>query len=91
MNELDYLPAILGSVLMVCTAGVILLRPISKQLARLIAEMVAERQQRVEGEGRHVRDLVDRLDSRIDLIEERMEFTERLLSPRASQGKGGPD
>ena len=44
MNEGDYLPAILGSVLFFCTAGVILLRPISKQLGNLIAEMVAERQ-----------------------------------------------
>jgi hypothetical protein len=80
MNEWDYLPAILGSVLFICTSGVILLRPISKQLANLIAEMVAERQNRLHGEGRHVRDLIEGVDRRLDLIEERMEFTEKLLS-----------
>ena len=80
MPEYDYLPTIVLSLLILCTTGVILLRPISKQLAQLLAHAVAEKQRAFEKDAVQVRELVEVLDSRLRLVEERLDFTERMLS-----------
>jgi hypothetical protein len=83
MPDYDYLPTIVLSLLILCTTGVVLLRPISKQLAQLLAQSVSEKQRVFERDSVQVRDLVDTLDSRLRLVEERLDFTEKMLSSGA--------
>lgn len=91
MPDYDILPAIILSLLILCTSGVILLRPVSKQVAQLLAAFASEKQRSAERDAVQVRELVDTLDSRLQLLEERLDFTERMLSSgggtkEASQG-----
>ena len=91
MPEYDYLPTIVLSLLILCTTGVILLRPISKQLAQLLAHAVAEKQRAFEKDAVQVRELVEVLDSRLRLVEERLDFTERKLSSGVRAEKSSRD
>jgi hypothetical protein len=52
--------------------------------------MASERQRGEEKEALQVRELLNNLDSRLQLLEERLDFTERLLAPghRTSDGEG---
>lgn len=69
----------------VTAGGVLVLRPISKRLADLLAVMA---QQKREGsselEAARLREVVSSLESRLALLEERQNFSESLLasSPR---------
>jgi cob(I)alamin adenosyltransferase len=85
MPPYDVLPAILGALFILTTGGVILLRPISKQLAQLLAQMASEKQRALEKDTYQVREMVSVLDSRLQLLEERLDFTERFLAPGARQ------
>ena len=64
-------------------AAVMILRPISKRLGSLLEAMARERQplpQADNGDLARVRVLVEHIAKRVDLMEERLDFTERLLS-----------
>ncbi len=91
MPDYDYLPTIVLSLLILCTTGVILLRPISKQLAQLLAQTVSQKQRTFEQDAVQVRELVEVLDSRLRLVEERLDFTERMLSSGAHAEKSNRD
>jgi len=80
MPPYDILPALLGALFILTTGGVILLRPISKQLAALLAQFAAEKQRALEKDPEQVRELMYNMDSRLQLLEERLDFTERLLT-----------
>ncbi len=74
-------------VLFLCIAGVMILRPISKSLARYLDQQT--RKQKDDGSDslnerslERVTDLLDRLNTRIDLVEERLQFVERLSDGR---------
>jgi len=79
--------------LFVCAAGVLILRPITKRLGILLETMARERQARLdagmrvqsavsEAEARTTARLLERMSHRLDLIEERMDFFERLADSR---------
>lgn len=74
----------------VCIAAVAILRPISKRLGGLLEVMTRERTaSNVDSaELTRVRTAIEHVARRIDLMEERLDFTERLLSagrPPAAQ------
>ncbi|MET0398716.1 MAG: hypothetical protein ABW277_18140 [Longimicrobiaceae bacterium] len=79
----------------VSTAGVLILRPISKRLGELLEAMTRERRLPDRGaEVAQLRDLMQSIDSRLALMEERQDFAEAILSsgqrPRAALQDGGP-
>jgi len=68
-----------------CIAAVAILRPISSKLGHLIEAMTRERLGAAPAaapdhpELERVRTLVEQVSRRMDLIEERLDFTERLV------------
>jgi hypothetical protein len=68
--------------LFLCIAAVAILRPVSTRLGGLLEAMTRERHA-TAGEDTEVARLrvqLDHIGKRIDLMEERLDFTERLLS-----------
>lgn len=61
--------------------GVLVLRPIAKRLGDILELFTKERRSGVEAEVRQTRKLLEQMDARLHLIEERQDFTERLLGP----------
>ena len=79
----------------VTTGGVLILRPISKRLGDLLEVMTRERRAPDRGaEIGQLRDLMQSIDSRLALIEERQDFAEAILAsgerPRAALRDGAP-
>jgi len=82
--------------------GVILLKPIANKLGLLLEAMARERNQPgAAAELERIRDLLETLNGRLSLLEERQDFTDALLAdperrklrlkgPRSS-GEGGGD
>lgn len=78
----DLLPFMLGMTLILCTAGVIVLRPLTKRLGDLIEARTRERAAQSQLPGAEIArltEVISRLTDRIESIEERQEFSERLL------------
>jgi hypothetical protein len=83
MPPYDVLPVVLGMTLMLCTAGVLILRPLTKRLGDLIETRTRERQAQAQigpQELDRLADVVGRLTDRIESLEERQDFSERLLA-----------
>ena len=99
MNELEIIaPAVVSIVLVLTVGGVILLRPLSKRLGELLEAMVAEKRQGhpgLEAQLGQIREQLESQGDRLTLLEERLEFTERLVERRppgklsAGEGVGG--
>jgi hypothetical protein len=78
-------PMIMSVVFILTVGGVLVLRPLSKRLADLLEVMVQNRQEpRIEDELLHMRELMETMTGRLSLLEERQDFTERLLSEKSS-------
>ena len=81
MNPWEFLaPLIMGVVLILTVGGVLILRPIAKHLGALLEAMTREK---LDG-GRaremvHLREMLETMSQRLQLMEERQEFTDRLL------------
>jgi hypothetical protein len=73
-------PMIVGVVLILTTGGVIILRPLAKRAGELIDLYTRDKQSGLEAEVRQMRDLLETTNARLQLLEERQDFTERLLS-----------
>lgn len=82
VGELEIIaPLILGVLLIITVGGVILLKPISNKLGHLLEAMAKERQEPRTGEELgHIRELLETMNGRLSLMEERQDFTEALLS-----------
>lgn len=76
-------PMVVMIVLTLTVGGVMVLRPIAKRLGNLIEVITREK---LEGGERdqvaHLRDVLDTMNQRLQLLEERQEFTDRLLESR---------
>lgn len=73
-------PLILGVVFVLTVGGVLILRPISKHLGTLLEAMTREKLDGGKGhELAHIRELMETMNQRLQLMEERQEFTDRLL------------
>jgi hypothetical protein len=66
----------------VCFAAVLILRPITKKLGTLLQSIANEKQARITAapEDTAVRMGMEHMANRLALIEERLDFTERLIS-----------
>ena len=73
-------PLILTVVLTLTVGGVLLLRPIAKRLGDIAELMLREKQGGTERELRRMGDLLETVDARMTLLEDRQDFTERLLT-----------
>lgn len=86
MTEMEaILTGIISVLLIITPAAVILLRPLTKKLGDYLVAAAAEK--RVGATSPQLQDLrnvVDRLESRLALTEERLNFQERLLADRPS-------
>lgn len=73
-------PMIVAIVLFVTVGGVLVLRPISKRVGDLLEAMAREKRAGLENDVSQIRDLLETMNARLQLMEERQDFTERLLS-----------
>jgi hypothetical protein len=72
-------------VLTLTVGGVTLLRPISKRMAELLEVYARDKGSGVERELRQTRELIETMDARLRLMEERQDFTEKLLAGDADR------
>lgn len=73
-------PMIVAIVLIVTVGGTVLLRPLASRLGQLLEAMAAERSQpTLEKEIVRIRQMLETVSSRLELMEERQDFTEALL------------
>lgn len=79
-------PMIAIVVMTLTVGGVLVLRPIAKRLGDLLEVMTREK---LEGSERrdmvHMREIVETMNQRLQLLEERQEFTDRLLESREAK------
>lgn len=79
-------PMVVGIVLILTVGGVLILRPLAKRLGNLLEVMTRER---LEGSDRqdmaHLREILETMNQRLQLLEERQEFTDRLLESREAK------
>lgn len=73
-------PMIVAVVMFLTIGGVAVLRPIAKRVGDLLEIMAREKQQGLDRDVSHMRDLLETMNARLQLLEERQDFTERLLS-----------
>lgn len=75
-------PLIMGLTITLSIAGVLILRPLAKHIGRILELRASERYERPkvsdEDLGR-LTDAVSRLADRLETLEDRQDFTERLL------------
>ena len=81
-------PMIFGTILTLTIAGVILLKPIANKLGYLLEAMAKEREgPRISEDLGHIRELLETMNGRLSLLEERQDFTDRMLT-RGARGDG---
>jgi hypothetical protein len=80
----DMAPAITFMTFAICAAAVLILRPLSTRLGDLLAEMQKARSGNKldDAELTRMRVAVEHMSNRLELMEERLDFTERLLGNR---------
>ena len=79
-------PMIASVVFILTTGGVLVLRPITKRLGHLLEVMAREKAALPTDELRRLRETMETVNQRMVLLEERQDFTERLLE----RGDGDP-
>lgn len=73
-------PMVVAVVLILTVGGVLVLRPIAKRVSDLLELYARDRQSGLESEVVQMRDLLETTNARLQLLEERQDFTERLLT-----------
>lgn len=81
--------------LFLCVAGVLILRPITRPLGRYLDSLARERRApdptpNPDRQLRRMTDLLEHVAGRIDLIEDRVQFMERLVEGRDRSRRDGP-
>ncbi len=82
---------VVPSLFIVTVGGVIILRPIASRLGSLLEAMARERSGSTMEETRRLREALATMNDRLSLLEERQDFTERLIEPHASGGADPAD
>jgi len=80
MDWANIAPMIVAVTGIVTMGGIAVLRPLSKRVADLMEFYAQDRRSGIEGDVGQIRDLLETMDARLQLMEERQDFTERLLS-----------
>jgi hypothetical protein len=80
--------ALIPITMFVCIAAVLVLRPITKRLGGLIEATTRERMQARSNEAADAQLvlIMEQMARRLDLIEQRLDFTERLVAAREGPG-----
>jgi hypothetical protein len=73
-------PMAMLMVLFLTVSGVLILRPISKRIGDLLELYSRDRQSGLQAEVQQLRDLLETVNGRMELLEERQDFSERLLA-----------
>jgi len=81
-------PMIVAVIFIVTVGGVAVLRPIAKRVSELLELYARDKRSGLEGEVGQIRDLLETMDARLQLIEERQDFTERLIGSGDREGEG---
>ena len=72
-------PMVISVVFIVTIGGVAVLRPIAKRVGDLLELYARDKTSGIESEVDQMRDLLETMNARFQLMEERQEFTEKLL------------
>lgn len=90
MGDLNALAGLLiPMTIILTTGGVLVLRPIAKRLGVLLELMAKEKTRQAPADDlRRLHQTMDTLNERLSLIEERQDFTERLIG-RGGSGSAG--
>ena len=78
-------PMIMTVVLILTVGGVMVLRPIAKRIGDLLELYARDRREGLEGDVSQIRDLLETMNARLHLMEERQDFTERLLTGKTER------
>jgi hypothetical protein len=73
-------PMIVGVVFILTFGGVMVLRPIAKRIGDLLELYARDRQSGIEADVHQIRELVETMSARMQLLEDRQDFTDRLLA-----------
>ena len=73
-------PMVISTVFILTVGGVLILRPIAKRVSELLEVYAQDKRGGVESDVHRIRDVVETMNARLQLLEERQDFTERLLS-----------
>ena len=84
-------PMIVAVVLIVTAGGVLVLRPIAKRLSEVLELYARERQSGLHQEVAQIRDLLETMNARLGLMEDRQDFTERLIGSEDPGGRKSLD
>ena len=81
-GELELIaPMIVTIIFTLTVGGVILLKPIANKLGFLLEAMAKEKQEpKLTEDLSHIRELLETMNGRLSLLEERQDFTDALLS-----------
>lgn len=81
--------ALIPITMFMCIAAVMILRPITKRIGGLLEVMTRDRVQARTEDTSSARTvaLIEHVSRRLDLIEERLDFTERLVSARTPEAR----
>jgi hypothetical protein len=82
---------IMSIVFILTVGGVMVLRPIAKRLGDLLEVYARERRDGLEGDVHQIRDLLETMNARLQLMEDRQDFTERLLTGPKDRRDGGEE
>jgi len=84
MEELA--PMLVAITMILTTGAVLLLRPVAKRLGDLLELMAKQRSGEIEApKNERMEQLLDALDTRLGLVEERLDFTDSLLQAARSR------
>ena len=82
-------PMIVSVVLFLTVGGVLILRPLALRVYELLELYAQDRTQGRDRELGQLRELLESMDARLQLMEERQDFAERLLTSEASKDRPG--
>jgi hypothetical protein len=79
----DFAPMLVAMTLILTSGAVLLLRPVAKRLGDLLELMAKQRSGELEAPGaERLTTLLEAIDTRLGLVEERLDFTDSMLQAR---------
>lgn len=75
-----FAPMIVLITLILTIGGVAVFRPIALKISEVLALFAQERHSGIEKDVGQIRDLLETMDARLQLMEDRQDFTDRLLT-----------
>ncbi|MGY8799007.1 MAG: hypothetical protein ACKVG4_09515 [Longimicrobiales bacterium] len=72
-------PMIVSIVFILTVGGVLVIRPIAKRISGLLELYARDKTTGIENDVHQVRELLKTMNTRLQLMEERQDFTEKLL------------